>query len=66
MGLVTARRAALRSESGPAPRRGPYLVANDPVAVLDRREGWVRVLYQNGKAAVTGWLPVTELAVAAP
>ncbi|MFJ7440141.1 hypothetical protein ACIQW5_21030 [Methylorubrum thiocyanatum] len=66
VGLVTARRASLRPEPGPAPRRGPYLVASDPVAVLDRREGWVRVLYQGGEAAVTGWLPAAELAVAAP
>lgn len=66
VGLVTARRAALRPEPGPAPKRGPYLVANDPVAVLERREGWVRALYRGSRAAVTGWLPAADLAVDAP
>jgi hypothetical protein len=63
---VTARRAVLRTEPGPAPARGPYLVAYDPVAVLERRAGWVRVRYQSGKAPVEGWLPTTDLAVAMP
>lgn len=66
VGLVTARRAVLRPEPGPVPRRGPYLVANDPVAVLERREGWVRVLYQGGQTPVTGWLPAADLAVEVP
>ncbi|WP_043759043.1 hypothetical protein [Methylobacterium sp. XJLW] len=66
VGLVTARRAALRTELGQAPRRTPYLVADDAVVVLERREGWVRALYQGGKAPVVGWLPATDLAVEEP
>lgn len=66
VGLVTARRAGLRPEPGPAPKRSPYLVENDPVAVLERRESWVRALYQGGKAPVAGWLPAADLALAGP
>ncbi|MEH3147715.1 MAG: hypothetical protein PGN34_20760 [Methylobacterium frigidaeris] len=62
--LVTARRARLRPGPGPAPGRGPYLVENDPVAVLERRDGWVRVLYRGGRTPVAGWLPAGDLAVA--
>ena len=66
VGLVTARRAIFRPEPGPAPRRGSYLVENDPVAVLERREGWVRALYQGGKTPFVGWLPAADLAAAGP
>lgn len=66
VGLVTARRAILRPEPRQASGRAPYLVADDAVVVLARREGWVRALYQSGKTPVAGWLPVTDLAVEEP
>jgi len=64
--LVTARRTALRPEPGPAPARAPYLVRFDPVAVLARRDGWVRARDLGKTAPVTGWLPAADLAVVIP
>lgn len=64
--LVTARRAGLGSDPGPAPKCGPYFVADDPVVVLERRERWVRMLYGGSKAPVAGWAPAAELAVETP
>ncbi len=50
-GLVTAERAILHPEPAEAAgRKRPYLVAFDPVAVLARRPGWVRVAYLDGAA----------------
>ena len=66
VGLVTARRTAFRHEPGPAPARAPYLVRSDPVAVLERRDGWLRVRYRGEKAPVIGWLPAGDLAVVMP
>ncbi|MCP1547277.1 MULTISPECIES: hypothetical protein [Methylorubrum] len=63
--LVTARRARFRPEPGPAPERGAYLVRHDPVAILERRDGWVRALYRRGAKPITGWLPEADLALAA-
>ncbi|MBP0494561.1 hypothetical protein [Roseomonas indoligenes] len=60
--LVTARRAAFRPAPGaPAPRT-PYVVEDDPVAVLERRGEWVRARYVAGERAVEGWLRAAELA----
>ena len=62
--LVASQRAAFRSSPGlPAPRT-PYVVEGDPVAVLERRGGWMRVSYVAGRRPVTGWLPADELATA--
>ncbi|MCJ2081816.1 hypothetical protein [Methylobacterium sp. J-090] len=66
VGLVTAERTAFRPEPGPAPARAPYLVRLDPVAVLERRDAWVRVRYRGEKAPVIGWLPAANLAVVMP
>ncbi|WP_200927324.1 hypothetical protein [Methylobacterium sp. Leaf100] len=66
VGLVTAERTAFRPEPGPAPARAPYLVRLDPVAVLERRDAWVRVRYRGEKAPVIGWLPAADLAVVTP
>ena len=66
VGLVTTQRAVVRPEPGPAPKRGPYLVKYDPVALLERREGRVRARYLGGKKTVLGWLPVDDLALVAP
>ncbi|WP_187273715.1 hypothetical protein [Methylobacterium sp. WL8] len=66
VGLVTAERTAFRPEPGPAPARAPYLVRLDPVAVLERRDDWVRVRYRGKKAPVIGWLPAADLAVVMP
>lgn len=38
---------------------------HDPMAVLERRDGWVRALYRRGAKPVTGWLPEADLALAA-
>ncbi|CAO4165415.1 hypothetical protein [Methylorubrum extorquens] len=37
----------------------------DPVAILERRDGWVRALYRRGAKPVTGWLPEADLDLAA-
>ena len=66
VGLVTAKRTAFRDEPGPAPARAPYLVQYDPVVVLERRDGWLRVRYRGEKAPVVGWLPAVDLAVVMP
>ena len=63
VGLVTAERTAFRPEPSPAPARAPYLVRLDPVAVLERRDAWVRVRYQGEKTPVIGWLPAAIWAV---
>lgn len=64
--LVTTRRAELRREPGPAQKRAPYLVENDPVVILERKDGWVRALYLGGKSPTNGWLAGEDLAVVAP
>jgi len=64
--LVTARRAALRPEPGPTPRRGPYLVEADAVTILERRGDWVRAAYRGGKAPVIGWLRAADIAAVEP
>ncbi|KQP04863.1 hypothetical protein ASF28_18710 [Methylobacterium sp. Leaf99] len=66
VGLVTAKRTAFRPEPGPAPARAPYLIQFDHVAVLERRDAWVRVRYRGEKAPVIGWLPAADLAVVTP
>ncbi|TXN24047.1 hypothetical protein FV217_04565 [Methylobacterium sp. WL9] len=63
---MTTKRAVLRPEPGPAPKRGPYLVEYDPVALLERRDGWVRARYLGGTKTVSGWLPADDLVVVAP
>ncbi|KQP85360.1 hypothetical protein ASF60_21860 [Methylobacterium sp. Leaf113] len=63
---MTAERTAFRPEPGPVPARAPYLVQLDPVAVLERRDAWVRVRYRGKKAPVIGWLPAADLAVVMP
>lgn len=35
------------------------------MAVLERRDGWVRALYRGGAKPVTGWVPEADLALAA-
>ena len=66
VGLVTARRAELRREPGPAQKRAPYLVENDPVVILERKDGWVRALYIGAKSPTFGWLAADDLSVVAP
>lgn len=63
VGLVTAKRTAFRPEPGTAPARAPYLVRFDPVAVLERRDAWVRVQYRGEKVPVIGWLPAANVAL---
>jgi hypothetical protein len=59
--LVSARRASIRVAPGaPAPRK-PYLVAFDPVVILERAGEWTRVAYLGGATPVSGWLRATEL-----
>lgn len=67
-GLVTAERAVLRPEPVDAPgRTRPYLVRFDPVAVLARQPGWVRVEYlEAADGRVTGWLREDDVALSAP
>ncbi|WP_187277406.1 hypothetical protein [Methylobacterium sp. WL103] len=64
--LVTAKRAALLAEPGPAPKRSPYLVEADVVAVVERRGDWVRAAYGGGKAPVVGWLRAADIAAVEP
>lgn len=64
--LVTAKRATFRPAPSAAAPRAPYLVAFDPVAILEQRDGWVRALYRGGAKPVTGWLPAGDLAIARP
>ena len=62
--LVRADRAALRPSAGAPALRIPYLVGGDPVAVLERRGAWMRVLYGLGTRPVTGWLAAADLVLA--
>lgn len=67
-GLVTAERAILFPEPiEAAARRRPYLVAFDPVAVLERRPGWTRVEYIDGSTKpAAGWVRDGDVALSAP
>lgn len=63
-GLVTAPKAVLRREPRDDPKRTrPYLVELDAFAVLEQRDGWVRVAFvgSDGPSA-TGWLRSDEVA----
>lgn len=62
VGLVTAKRAALRPAPG-AVNKAPYIIDGDTVGILERRPGWLRVSYP-GEKQVTGWVRASELALA--
>lgn len=48
-------------------RKRPYLVPFDPVVVLARQPGWIRVEYlEAAKGRVTGWLGDAGVALRAP
>lgn len=58
-GLVTADKAVLQTNPAMDPvRKRLFLVAFDAVALLERRKGWVRVVFldSDGKPA-SGWVP---------
>ncbi|HTJ63937.1 MAG TPA: hypothetical protein VL899_09010 [Alphaproteobacteria bacterium] len=65
VGMVSARRAVLQPMPAASPRRKPYLVQYDPVVILERKPGWVRVVY-DGEKPVTGWLAQSDLAFDEP
>jgi hypothetical protein len=62
VGMVSAKRAAFR----PAPKarapRKPYIVAYDPVVILECKGDWLRASYLGGDRPITGWLRRNELA----
>lgn len=64
--MVTARRAALRSQPDAPPPRTPYVVRYDAVGVLERRGAWVRVSAPDMKKSISGWLRADELAPEMP
>ena len=57
---VAAARLPLHAAPGDTGTRR-YLVAGDAVAVLDERNGWLQVRYQNpSRGPVLGWIEVTS------
>jgi hypothetical protein len=64
--LVTAKRSVLRSEPAESAKQTPYIVQDDQVAILGRKGDWVHAKYYGEKKAITGWLPVRDLAVLEP
>jgi len=59
--LVSAHRAFIRTAPGAPASRKPYLVALDPVVILERAGEWTRVEYLGGETPVSGWLRTAEL-----
>ncbi|XYD11907.1 hypothetical protein R1A27_32610 (plasmid) [Methylobacterium sp. NMS12] len=66
VGLVTSRRASLRRNPTSVLERQPYLIAYDPVVILERRGDWVRVRYDGREPPVSGWLPAADLSAVEP
>lgn len=63
-GMVTAPKAVLRPEPKDDPKRTrPYLVELDAFAILEQRDGWVRVAFVGTDGPpTTGWLRSEEVA----
>lgn len=66
VGLIASRHVSLRSAPGAAAPKYPYLTDGDAVAILARRQGWVRVRYQQTEHPVEGWLRASDIAPDTP
>jgi hypothetical protein len=64
VGVVTAKKAVLRQEPVDTGIKSPYVVQFDPVAVLERRPGWVRIQYLGEDDSVKGWVRENETSIA--
>lgn len=66
VGMIAAKRSPFYREPGLLAPRAPFVVAFDPVVILERRPGWVRARYLGGQRSVTGWLRSGDLALPDP
>ena len=66
VGMVSAKRAVVQPTPAASARRKPYLIQYDPVTILERQPGWVRVIYRGGGTPITGWLQQSDLASEEP
>ena len=65
VGMVSVERAVLRPGPGASGHRTPYVVRYDPVVILERKPGSVRVT-DRAKTPVIGWLRQSDLAASDP
>jgi len=59
--LIRARKVVLNADPAPTTRRKPYLVGDDPVAILGRKGDWIKASYVAGEKPVTGWVKASDL-----
>jgi hypothetical protein len=62
VGMVSVERAVLRPRPGASGHRAPYIIRCDPVVILERGPGRLRVTFLVGETAVTCWLRQSDLA----
>ncbi|MBA8879236.1 hypothetical protein [Phyllobacterium myrsinacearum] len=66
VGMISVKKAILRSKPNAKPGRAPFVVQYDPVVILSRKEDWLEVAYFGGENPVRGWLNRSELNLNSP